>query len=381
MHNNDKKPAVRVWDLPVRLFHWLLVAAFVTAWLTRSDRYLHIHVFAGYLIAGLLLFRLVWGIAGSRYARFRNFAYGYRSVMDYLARLATGRAPHFLGHNPAGSWAVFALLALIALVTLSGVITLGGEERHGPVAGWLTFRQGDIAHATHEFLAWALLALTGIHVIGVAVESILQRENLVRSMLTGLKFTDHPQPDAPARRAAGFVLLAGTGAAFLLYFQGAIFAPAGKPYLPFEGPALADDAQWRQECGSCHLAYHPSLLPGRSWQAMMAGQNTHFDEDLALDPETVKAITGFLVANASESAPTEAAWKIGKSVSANETPQRVTTTAYWKAKHDFAEDVWRSPDVKGRHDCAACHLDADKGTFEDGAMHLPATGKTIITRR
>jgi len=97
---------VIVWDLPVRLFHWLLALSFAVAWLTQGDdRYLDVHVFAGYLMSGLLAFRLAWGVLGNRYARFRAFAFPWRDVRDYLLGILSGQAPRYLSHNPAGGWA------------------------------------------------------------------------------------------------------------------------------------------------------------------------------------------------------------------------------------------------------------------------------------
>ncbi len=95
---------VKVWDLPTRLFHWLLAGSFAVAWVTHEhDRYLDIHVFAGYLFLGLLLFRLAWGFTGGRYARFRAFRYRWSAAWDYLLMALRGRAQRHLGHNPAGS--------------------------------------------------------------------------------------------------------------------------------------------------------------------------------------------------------------------------------------------------------------------------------------
>src|SRR3569832_2373175 len=123
-----------IWVLPTRVFHWLLVAAFTAAWVTFDDnRYLDVHVYAGYLFFGLLVFRLVWGMIGSRHARFRSFAYEWPSVWAYLRGLLSGQAARPEGHNPAGAWAIFLMLALGLLVSLTGVMVLGGEEGHGPL--------------------------------------------------------------------------------------------------------------------------------------------------------------------------------------------------------------------------------------------------------
>ncbi len=142
--------------------------------------------------------------------------------------------------------------------------------------------------------------------------------------------------------------------------------------LSAEQPRLTDDASWREECGACHLAFHPNLLPERSWRALIAGQADHFGSDLALDISTQHSILSFLVNNAAEKRPREAAFKINRSIEASATPLRIGETPYWVDKHaDIASADWQSPKVKSKANCAACHLDAEAGTFEDSAMPVP----------
>lgn len=165
---------VRVWDPLVRLFHWGLVAAFATAWLSEEGR--RLHEYAGYLALGLIAVRVLWGFIGTRHARFADFVVGPRAVLAYLGRLATGRAPRHLGHNPAGGAMVLALMALVVLTGLSG---------------WLSttdaFWGVEWVEEAHEALADLTLILVFAHVAGVIVTSLKDRENLVRAMITGRK--------------------------------------------------------------------------------------------------------------------------------------------------------------------------------------------------
>lgn len=166
---------ILVWDLPTRLFHWMLAASFIVAWITHeSERLMDIHTAAGYFMLGLIGFRLLWGFAGNRHARFSSFVRGPSAVMRYLASLVEGRPEHHLGHNPAGAIAIVLLLVL-------GVGT--------GVSGWLALDDlgGELFEELHEGLAGAMLAVVGLHLAGVAVSSLLHRENLVRSMITGTK--------------------------------------------------------------------------------------------------------------------------------------------------------------------------------------------------
>jgi cytochrome b len=189
---------VLVWDLPVRVFHWLTVICFAGAWLTsESERWQRVHVTLGYSLAALIGFRVLWGLIGSAHARFASFVRGPAAVMAYLKSLATPRPEHHLGHNPAGGLAILALLGLGALVTVSGYLNyadLGGD--------WL--------EELHEAAASLMMALVGLHVAAVILSSRLHHENLLRAMITGRKPAQPGEP-APAVRPALWLglLLAG----------------------------------------------------------------------------------------------------------------------------------------------------------------------------
>ena len=165
---------ILVWDIPTRLFHWSLVLCFVVAYLTsESERWQLWHVTAGYLFGALLIFRMAWGLFGTRYARFSNFVQRPRAVLAYLASLLTRHPQHYVGHNPAGAWAIVGMLGLGALTVLTG---------------WASFSDyGDWIGELHEGIVNVLLVVIAIHVSGVIVSSLLHRENLVRAMINGHK--------------------------------------------------------------------------------------------------------------------------------------------------------------------------------------------------
>lgn len=195
---------VRVWDPLVRVFHWGLVAAFATAWLT-ADELQQVHEIAGYTVAGLVAFRLLWGVVGSRYARFAQFIKGPGDTLAYLSDMTRGRERRYLGHNPAGAAMIVALL-----VTLSGTAFTGwlmeDEARlallpsmPAIVAPALADDDGE-AHEygergevegplkeVHETLANMMLLLAALHVGGVVLASFRHHENLARAMVTGDK--------------------------------------------------------------------------------------------------------------------------------------------------------------------------------------------------
>ena len=375
---------ILIWDIPTRVFHWALALSFAGAWLTsESDRWLSVHVFLGYQMLGLVAFRVVWGLLGTHYARFSSFWFGPKDALAYLRQVLVRKAPRHVGHNPTGSVAIYLLLVFTLVVGGTGFFTLGSEEQQGAVAGWMGITQGRIFKSLHEFSANLMLLLVLGHLAGVVVESLLHKENLARSMLTGTKLAGANAPVARPRTLVALfmaVLMVVFGVWWFFYalhapLQQQLGRPAGKPSTPavaFVGPKLADNAQWREECGSCHLAFHPSLLPGRSWTRIMSEQKQHFGSDLALDAPTTAALLTFMTDNSAERHKTEAATKIDLSIKTDATPLRITETPYWVKKHrDITAAVWQSPKVKSRSNCAACHLDAEAGTFEDAAMRLP----------
>jgi cytochrome b len=178
MKTNSEKSQVLVWDAPVRVFHWLMVFSFMGAYLTaESERWRLIHVTLGYTMGGLVAFRIVWGVIGTRYARFSNFVRGIDAVMHYGRTLMAGRPEHHVGHNPAGAVAIVLLL-------LSSVVIVA--------TGWGVYNDvgGKIVEKLHEFTSNFMLLIVAVHVVGVVVSSWLHRENLIRAMVTGKKVAE-----------------------------------------------------------------------------------------------------------------------------------------------------------------------------------------------
>ncbi|MDD4977879.1 MAG: cytochrome b/b6 domain-containing protein [Gallionella sp.] len=166
---------VLVWDAPTRVFHWVQALCFLGAYLTSdSEKTRDIHVALGYILFGMIVFRLLWGFVGTRYAKFSSFAYGPSKIISYLVSLFKGKADHFVGHNPIGSVAIWLLL--------SGGLTLG-------VTGVMLLQDDfeDIVEEIHDYATNAMLIVIAIHLIGVFASSFLHKENLVRAMITGFK--------------------------------------------------------------------------------------------------------------------------------------------------------------------------------------------------
>jgi cytochrome b len=205
---------ILVWDLPVRVFHWLLVLSFTGAYLSaESERWRLLHVTLGYTVAGLVCFRILWGLIGTRHARFANFVRGPRAVARYVGAMVRGKPEHYTGHNPAGAIAVLALLALALVVGVSG---------------WATYNEvgGEWLEEAHELAANLMLGIVLIHIAGVIVASWLHRENLVRAMITGSKLGAPREAIRRAWRGVAAVILAAVLAFWWYQWQSAPAAGA-----------------------------------------------------------------------------------------------------------------------------------------------------------
>lgn len=166
---------ILVWDVPTRVFHWLLALSFCGAYMTaESERYRDIHVVFGYTLLGLVGFRLLWGGVGTRYARFRSFLFKPGEVAAYALSLLKGKPVRYVGHNPLGSVAIWLLLGSAILSCASGLLLF---EDVG----------GDALEELHELVSDAMLSIVLIHLAGVVLSSVLHRENLARAMVTGFK--------------------------------------------------------------------------------------------------------------------------------------------------------------------------------------------------
>ncbi|PSC06314.1 cytochrome B [Alsobacter soli] len=166
---------VQVWDPFVRVFHWSLVGLFALAFVT-GDEIEGVHVAAGYAVAGLVGLRVLWGVVGSRHARFGDFVRSPASVLAYCRAVAAGKAPRFLGHNPAGGAMIVALLTMLAGISATGFMMTTDS-----------FWGSEWVEDLHAALVYATLGLIGLHVSGVVLSGLAHRENLVKAMITGRK--------------------------------------------------------------------------------------------------------------------------------------------------------------------------------------------------
>ncbi|MBI5886060.1 MAG: cytochrome b/b6 domain-containing protein [Deltaproteobacteria bacterium] len=381
---------IKVWDLPTRLFHWSLVGAYIAALFTsRNESFLEYHVLAGYFIAGCVIFRTLWGFVGNRYARFSSFIKGFGEVRSFLSRLLRLRLPRYIGHNPAVGWMVLVILGITTAITVTGIVTYGGEENRGVFAGLFPFGMGMAARTAHIWLTYCIVAVVAGHVSAALIHDFVLKENIILSMITGAKEDDEswhervdhlrPEEGHSAAKLAVYLIVVLLGAFAAIYLP-----PEGRSDpASIRQPRVVDDKgfatrlvvnnAWHAECADCHDAFHPTLLPAASWKKIMAVLGDHFGDTVSLDESKRREIETFLVSASAEHSTTEASKKLLYSLDgAADAPIRITDVPYWKDKHsNIREDVFKRESVSSRSNCSACHPWAEAGSYEDRDISIP----------
>jgi cytochrome b len=214
MRVTTHKQDVLVWDLPVRVFHWLLVISFAGAWLTaESESQQMLHYAFGYSACALILFRIVWGVIGTRYARFSHFIKGPTDTWHHIKSLVNGKGSlrfgSNLGHNPAGALAMLSLMVLVLLIGITGY--------------WIVKDYyGDFMSDAHETIAHIALGVVIIHVIAAVIMSFMQKENLVKAMVTGKKQGPPSQAIRRPLNLVGILLVLAWAYLMFLIYSGAM---------------------------------------------------------------------------------------------------------------------------------------------------------------
>lgn len=190
---------VAVWDLPTRLFHWLLVALIGFSWWTAEQGRTEWHLYSGYAILSLLLFRLMWGFVGSSTARFGNFVRGPRAVLGYVREMRGWRG---VGHTPLGALSVVALLGLVAFQVATGLINTDDDGLvEGPLAPLVSFDASEAARDLHDQSFDILLVFIAVHVAAILAYRLAFGKRLLRPMITGIaRVESETEPMQPARK-------------------------------------------------------------------------------------------------------------------------------------------------------------------------------------
>lgn len=199
--NRDELPSVRpagevperirIWDLPTRLFHWVLVALIATLWVSAIRGWMTVHYVCGVAALVLVLFRIAWGFLGSTTARFSDFLATPGRVLAYLRAIGRGDKPLHAGHNPAGGWMVLTFLLLILLQASLGLFANNEFDFKGPFADRVSGKLSDLLTRVHVFLFDAILVCIWVHLCAISFYALVKRDNLIGPMLRGTKLAAH----------------------------------------------------------------------------------------------------------------------------------------------------------------------------------------------
>ena len=188
---------MKVWDLPVRLFHWALVGLIFAAWLTQELGRMDVHMWIGEWVLALLLFRIVWGLIGSDTARFTGFLQTPREALRHLSHLRRREPDTEIGHNAAGGWMVLGMLGMLAVQAGTGLFSNDDGDAEGPLMHLAGKARSDWFSHIHYLTFTAIEVVIVLHVLAIGAYAVLKRQNLVRPMVTGVKLMP---PDARAPR-------------------------------------------------------------------------------------------------------------------------------------------------------------------------------------
>ena len=216
------KAAILVWDLPTRLFHWLLVvllaASFVTA--KTGGNAMQYHEWSGIMILALLVFRMIWGFVGSQPSRFKDFVKEPTAVWRYAMALFKGNSARYLGHNPLGGWSVLAMLLVLLLQACLGLFANDDIVTEGPLYLWVSKQTSDWLTGIHKLNQYLIMVLAVVHLLAVFFHYFVKHENLLKPMITGVKHwtgKDTAPTIAPIWLAAAVAVASGCAVYLLVY--------------------------------------------------------------------------------------------------------------------------------------------------------------------
>ena len=228
--NHETVEYRKVWDLPIRLFHWILVGAFVGAFVTNrlGVSYFKYHVWCGYAVIVLVAFRVIWGLVGTRHAKFAHFIKGPLEILRYARDLSRGHASRFAGHNPLGALMVVALLLALGAQASFGLFSNDEIFNVGPLYGYVGKDLGLQLTSLHRKLFYWIAMAVAVHIAAVIFYAIVKREALIRAMITGGKPSHVVGPGdtiASSRSLRALLILVAISGAFALLLH---FAPASE---------------------------------------------------------------------------------------------------------------------------------------------------------
>ena len=357
---------ILVWGLYTRASHALLMVMMLAVFLTSEvKRLLTLHVALGYTLALLFLFRILWGFMDVKYSKFKDFNFSLGDLKAYMFAIF-GTKKEYIGHNPASSYAIIAMIVLTFLAVLTGALTYGVKEGMGIFSfmNHTMFRDMKLFKEVHEFFSNVLMAVIFAHIAGVLLDKIVHKSRALESMVDGYKLGDEEGLKLTLLQKIFGVLALGLSMVAFIYMllaPNSLLIADGNPKMDY----AKENSAFYKECISCHTLFPPFLLPSKSWVSMMDTLENHFGDDASLDAQTVESIKAFLVKNSAESSTKESSLRILASLEKEKTYLAITETPFWKNRHKKIDKaIFSQADIGKPSNCKACH-----DTIENGLLN------------
>ena len=368
----NKKPGyVFVWPISTRIIHWMMALSFTAAFITSFyENRLHDHVAFGFIFLIIIIYRIIWGIIGPRYATFNTFKLKPSQLKYYFVEKVQNRWRKIpAGHNPASSWYTVWALTVGTVIVISGLLLYGIQEGKG----FFRYLNDDYVHymglleMIHKYASYLFAFWVVLHITGVLIEQFWHKTGMVFAMITGYKRTEGE--DTEVKPMLSFFSYMMIFIAVSTYF---FITSSNYNFLTLQKYTNIDYEEehpaFYHKCGDCHTAYPPYLLPKRSWERVMGALDNHFGEEITeanITKSQQASILKYLVAHAAETSHREAAVKMMDTLGKRR-PKAVTKTPYWRETHKhIPRSVFKQKNIKDKSNCKACHKDFKYGNLDD----------------
>ncbi|MEA2050251.1 MAG: cytochrome b/b6 domain-containing protein [Campylobacterota bacterium] len=371
MNKNKNQKKVYVWPLCTRLVHWFIAFSFTTALiLSFFENKLNYHVAMGIIFGLMLLYRIIWGFIGPRYATFNTFKLSFSQLKHYFVEKIENRyRPISAGHNAASSWYTLIVLFVGSIIVFSGLLLYGIQESKGylSVLNDEYYLYSDFVLTIHIYATWILVFWAIVHIAGVLVEQFYHKTNMVDAMVSGYKKTSGEDTQlCTPKNVVSYIILGLSIFVFFIIIDGRHnpFVKNKFSYIDYK----LENQIFYDNCSECHKIYPTYMLPEKSWTRIMDGLDNHFgeeisDQNISKNDQTI--IRKYLLENSAQSSKREAAVKIMK-YDGNSRPLAITKTKYWRQTHkNIPNHIYNQKNIKDKSNCFACHKNLDKGMIED----------------
>jgi cytochrome b len=368
----NKKPGfVFVWPAGTRIIHWMFAISFTAAFATSFYEYmLHSHVALGFIFMIMLIYRIIWGFIGPRYATFNTFKLKPSQLKHYFVEKIQNRWRKIpAGHNPASSWYTVWAMVVGTVIIITGLLLYGIQESKG-ILSYLNDDYTEyifILEPIHRYASYLFVAWACIHILGVLVEQFWHKTNMVFAMITGYKKTDGE--DTEVSKKLNLFAFTTIFLAIATYF---FIVSSNYNFLTLQKYREIDYKQesrvFYRDCGDCHKVYPPHILPAASWRKIMGSLDNHRGEKITdenISMVNQETILNYLVENSADSSTREVSVKTLHSLG-QRVPKTITKTPYWRETHKhIPRSVYKTKKIKDKSNCFACHKDFEHGVLDD----------------